>query len=104
MQKTDNTSSGKEMHLSIDLWNDTVLIQKLNYIHNHPVKEPRNLSSTPQVYKYSSVKFYETDIDDFDYAHISGNKTLVSDSLLVTTPTMAVEGDPLLASVSRSHP
>src|SRR5438132_1263345 len=44
--------------LSIDLWNEKVFIQKLNYIHNNPVKHPWNLVQFAEDYKYSSAKFY----------------------------------------------
>ncbi len=53
--------------LSIDLWNEHTFIQKLNYIHNNPVKHPWYLSVTPEEYKYSSARFYETGIDDFGF-------------------------------------
>ena len=52
--------------LSIDLWTEEVLIQKLIYIHNNPIKDPWNLVQYPEDYKYSSAKFYETGIDDFN--------------------------------------
>jgi len=32
--------------LSIDLWSEKVFIQKLNYIHNNPVKHPWYLVTT----------------------------------------------------------
>jgi len=58
--------------LSIDLWTEEVLIQKLIYIHNNPIKDPWNLVQYPEDYKYSSAKFYETGIDDFNLlAHYS---------------------------------
>jgi len=53
--------------LSTDLWSEPAFIQKLNYIHNNPVKHPWYLSVTPETYKYSSAKFYETGIDDFGF-------------------------------------
>jgi REP element-mobilizing transposase RayT len=52
--------------LSIDLWTEEVLIQKLIYIHNNPIKDPWNLVQYPEEYLYSSAKFYETGIDDFN--------------------------------------
>lgn len=51
--------------LGIDLWNEKVFIQKLNYIHNNPVHPKWNLATSPENYKYSSAKFYETGVDDF---------------------------------------
>lgn len=55
----------KRNPLYIDLWTEDVFIQKLNYIHNNPVKHPWNLVQHPENYKYSSAKFYETGVDDF---------------------------------------
>ena len=52
--------------LSIDLWTQEVFIQKLIYIHNNPIKDPWNLVQYPEEYKYSSAKFYESGIDDFN--------------------------------------
>ena len=52
--------------LSIDLWTEEVFIQKLIYIHNNPIKDPWNLVVYPEEYKYSSARFYETGIDDFN--------------------------------------
>ena len=37
--------------LSIDLWTEEVLIQKLIYIHNNPIKDPWNLVQYPEDYK-----------------------------------------------------
>jgi REP-associated tyrosine transposase len=69
--------------LSIDLWSEKVFIQKLNYIHNNPVKHPWYLVKHPEDYKYSSAKFYSTGIDDFGFL------THYRESSLVTTPTKA---------------
>ena len=49
--------------LSIDLYTHDVFIQKLNYIHDNPVKA--GLCKYPEEYNYSSAKFYEIGIDDF---------------------------------------
>ena len=51
--------------LSIDLWTEEVFIQKLIYIHNNPIKDPWNLVTYAEDYKYSSASFYETGIDEF---------------------------------------
>ncbi len=59
--------------LSIDLWNEKIFIQKLNYIHKNPCKQPWNLSKFPEDYKYSSARSYETEIDDFGFLeHVRG--------------------------------
>ena len=49
--------------LSIDLYTPAVFIEKLDYIHQNPVKA--GLCKFPEEYKYSSAKFYELGIDDF---------------------------------------
>ncbi len=51
--------------LSIELRSEQVYQQKLNYIHNNPVKS--GISSLPEEYKYSSAKFYELNINDWDF-------------------------------------
>jgi REP element-mobilizing transposase RayT len=49
--------------LGIDLYNEAVFIQKLDYIHLNPVKA--GLCIRPEEYYYSSAKFYECGVDDF---------------------------------------
>ncbi len=51
--------------LSIDLYSEKVLLQKLTYIHENPIKEKWGLATLPEDYKYSSAAFYETGIDTF---------------------------------------
>lgn len=46
--------------LSTDLWSEKAFLQKLQYIHNNPVKYPWCLATYPEDYKYSSAKFYKT--------------------------------------------
>ena len=59
--------------LSIDIWNEKVFLQKMNYIHHNPVKHPWCLAKFPEEYKYSSAKFYETGTDDFGFlSHYQG--------------------------------
>jgi putative transposase len=41
--------------LSIELWNRQGFIEKLDYIHNNPVKHPCKLCKFPEQYKYSSA-------------------------------------------------
>ena len=49
--------------LSIELYSESVFMQKLNYIHNNPVKA--GLCGQPEDYKYSSAGFYSSGIDSF---------------------------------------
>lgn len=49
--------------LTVDLFTDYVLEQKIDYIHDNPVKA--GFASYPEDYHYSSASFYETGIDRF---------------------------------------
>ena len=51
--------------LSVDLWSEKVLIQKLRYIHENPVRA--GLCKYPEEYKYSSAMFYKTGIDNWGF-------------------------------------
>jgi len=53
--------------LSIDIYSQDVFNQKLQYIHNNPLQEKWKLVEYPADYKYSSAKFYETDVDEFGF-------------------------------------
>ena len=50
--------------LGIELFTTKAYQQKLNYIHNNPVKA--GLCKYPEQYQYSSARFYHTGIDEFD--------------------------------------
>lgn len=57
--------------LSTSLWSPSVLTQKLNYIHNNPVKA--GLCRYPEEYKYSSARFYICNDQDWDFlVHYEG--------------------------------
>ena len=43
------------------------LEQKLNYLHYNPLHERWNLAEKPELYPWSSARFYETGIDDFGF-------------------------------------
>src|SRR5690606_3385054 len=51
--------------LSIDIWSRSVLIQKLNYIHQNPVRAGICLNASE--YYYSSAAFYEQGRDSFGF-------------------------------------
>jgi putative transposase len=51
--------------LAIPLTNEKTFLQKLDYIHNNPVKEKWNLTNIPENYRWSSARFYETGFDEF---------------------------------------
>lgn len=55
----------KRNSLSIDLYSEKVLLQKLHYIHQNPIKEKWKLAVSPEDYKYSSAVFYEKGVDTF---------------------------------------
>jgi putative transposase len=57
--------------LGIPLWSSDVLDQKLDYIHNNPVKA--GLCKYPEEYKFSSAKFYLDEKNDWSFlAHVDG--------------------------------
>ncbi len=51
--------------LSIERWSRPVFLEKLNYIHNNPVKYPWQLCQFPEEYNYSLASFYENGKDDY---------------------------------------
>lgn len=51
--------------LSIEIWSEKVLIQKLKYIHENPVRS--GLCRFPEEYKYSSALLYLTGIDNWGF-------------------------------------
>lgn len=53
--------------LEIEIYNDKVFEQKLNYIHDNPVHSKWHLVDKPFDYKYSSFRFYEMNEDDFGF-------------------------------------
>ena len=62
----------KREPLSIELFTEKIFIQKLQYIHQNPVKA--GLVNFTEAYKYSSAKFYLTGVDEFNFiTHYNGN-------------------------------
>ncbi len=51
--------------LCVDLYNNEIIIEKLNYIHNNPVKA--ELCKKDTDYKFSSAKFYKELGDEFEF-------------------------------------
>ena len=51
--------------LGIPLWSQEVFMQKLEYIHNNPVRA--GLCKYSEDYKYSSARFYEKNEKDWDF-------------------------------------
>ena len=57
--------------LSVPLWSDRVMWQKLEYIHENPVRA--GLCNSPEEYKYSSAGFYLRNDNRWDFlVHIDG--------------------------------
>ncbi len=57
--------------LGVPLWSPEVFRQKLDYIHNNPVKA--GLCKLPEDYKYSSARFYEKNEKDWVFlTHYEG--------------------------------
>lgn len=48
----------KRNSMSIDLFDEKFLLQKLNYIHKNPYQPRWNLAASPVDYHFSSAKFY----------------------------------------------
>ena len=55
----------KRNSMSIDLYNEKFLLQKLNYIHNNPCQPKWELVAHPHDYLYSSAKYYYNRNDAF---------------------------------------
>ncbi len=51
--------------LYVDLYNNDIVIEKLNYIHNNPIKA--GLCEEDTDYKFSSAKFYKELGDEFEF-------------------------------------
>ena len=51
--------------LTVDLWSEKVMIQKIRYIHENPVR--KGFCNYPQDYKYSSALFYRAGIDNWGF-------------------------------------
>jgi REP element-mobilizing transposase RayT len=66
--KSDRTMQfWKRDPLAIPLSNEDILIQKLDYIHNNPIKGKWKLSCLPEEYRWSSANFYKNGIDEFGF-------------------------------------
>jgi putative transposase len=53
--------------LAIQLFTREVAYQKLDYIHNNPISGKWQLVNDPCYYQYSSARFYEKGIKDFEF-------------------------------------
>ena len=53
--------------LAIEVFSLKVAIQKLDYIHYNPVSSKWQLAKDDISYHYSSVRFYETGLDEFGF-------------------------------------
>jgi putative transposase len=51
--------------LSVEIWSEKILIQKLKYIHENPVRA--GLCRFAEEYKYSSAMFYKTGVDNWGF-------------------------------------
>lgn len=50
--------------------------QKIDYIHNNPLQQHWNLSTTPEDYYYSSASFYKNGVDNFGFLSHYGEEFL----------------------------
>lgn len=55
----------KRNSISIDVYNEKFLLQKLNYIHNNPCQPKWEPGAHPYDYLYSSAKYYYNRNDPF---------------------------------------
>ncbi len=53
--------------LAIPISSEAIFEQKLEYIHNNPVKEKWQLCQTPNEYRWSSARFYFDGTDEFNF-------------------------------------
>ncbi len=53
--------------LSIELYSQKIIQQKLKYIHENPLKEKWAMCQWPEEYEYSSASFYQTGIDKWGF-------------------------------------
>lgn len=57
----------KRNSLSIELFNDQIFFQKMEYIHSNPTQTKWDLSFLPEQYRWSSASFYENGTSEFDF-------------------------------------
>ena len=55
----------KRNSLSTELWNESVFVQKLEYIHHNPVRA--KLCELPENYYFWSARFYLNGKNEFDF-------------------------------------
>ena len=68
VSKTDRKMQfWKRDPLAIPLTCEENLIQKLEYIHNNPIKEKWKLALLPEEYRWSSASFYKNGSDEFGF-------------------------------------
>ena len=68
VSKTDRKMQfWKRDPLAIPLTSEENLIQKLEYIHNNPIKEKWKLALLPEEYRWSSASFYKNGSDEFGF-------------------------------------
>ena len=53
--------------LDIEILSREIFEQKMDYIHNNSLSEKYQLANQPEDYRFSSAKFYETDVDEFEF-------------------------------------
>ena len=49
------------------LYSWAIINQKIDYIHNNPVNGKWQLASTADAYRFSSVNFYQSGVDEFGF-------------------------------------
>ncbi len=56
---------GERNPLSVEIWSEKVLVQKLKYIHENPVRA--GVRRYPEDYKFSSALLYKTGTDNWGF-------------------------------------
>ncbi|MFM7859036.1 MAG: hypothetical protein ACKO96_45715 [Flammeovirgaceae bacterium] len=51
--------------MSIDVFSEKFVQQKMDYVHNNPCQPHWNLAPHPLDYRFSSAHYYETGTDEF---------------------------------------
>ena len=52
-----------------EIYTNEMFTQKADYIHNNPVSGKWNLTDHPLNYRFSSLRFYERNENDFGFLH-----------------------------------
>jgi REP element-mobilizing transposase RayT len=66
-QKDRSYQFWKRRSRTIEVKSRIIALQKLDYIHRNPLQEKWKLVEDPASYYFSSIRFYENEMDDFGF-------------------------------------